>query len=121
MHFVSVQFLLFVALSLFSFHATRSLAFRKTVLFASNLWFVAYLTAAPRLMLPTAVFLVSGFVLVRLLQARQQQKLLAVAVVLAVASFVYLVALHPSLHSSPRLANHTAPSVFPTSCSASST
>ncbi len=90
MHFVSLDFLLFVAVSLVLFHATSSLAVKRAVLFASNLFFAAYLVATPRLMAPTAVFLGGGFLLVRAVQVGRRRWRVASSITLAVGTFVYL-------------------------------
>jgi len=90
MQFVSVQFLIFVALSLSAFHLSGSLRAKKVVLLASNLVFALFLVESPRRMLPMALFLAGSFCLVRLVQARRRRSLLLMSVVLTLGAFVYL-------------------------------
>ena len=101
MQFVSAPFLVFVALSLSLFHLARSLRLKRVVLFVSNLVFIALLTAIPRAMLPTGLFLAVSFALVRLVQARRWRGLAAFSLVTAVGAFAYLKGYPLPLHLSP--------------------
>ncbi len=89
MYFTSVEFFVFVALSLLAFHLAPSLRARRWVLAASNAVFMAVLVASPTLLVPMAVFLVCGFVFVRVAQARQSRPLTVASIVITVGAFVF--------------------------------
>jgi D-alanyl-lipoteichoic acid acyltransferase DltB (MBOAT superfamily) len=90
MHFVSLEFVAFVAVSLLLFHLAGRLAARRAVFFAINLAFVAGLASTPSRMTVTAVFLIAGYLAVRAIQAGRQRWAIWTSILAAVAAFVYL-------------------------------
>lgn len=90
MHFVSLEFLVFAAVSLLLFHLAGTLAARRVVFFAINLTFVAGLASTPSRMTVTAVFLIAGYLAVRAIQAGRQRWAIWASILTAIAAFVYL-------------------------------
>jgi alginate O-acetyltransferase complex protein AlgI len=63
---------------------------KRAVLFTSNVAFAGFLASSPGAMLPTTLFVLGGFALVRLAQAQRRPSVTAGAAAVAVAAFVCL-------------------------------
>jgi len=90
MELVSIQTVVFLFASLIAFHLAPSLAVRRLVLLVSNAVFVAFVVARPRTAVPTALFLLGSFLLVRLVQLRPRRDVTALSIAAIVTAFVYL-------------------------------
>ncbi|MBY0279397.1 hypothetical protein K2Z84_29015 [Candidatus Binatia bacterium] len=104
MQFVSLEFLVFVALSLCAFHLAPSLRARRAVLMMSNVAFAAFLVSSPWSMAPMALFLAGSFGLIRLVHARRARGVLAAALVGTIGAFIVLKQYIPAAALFPTLA-----------------
>lgn len=90
MQFVSLEFLLFVAVSLCAFHLAGPLQAKRSVLLVANVAFAAFLVSSPRAMAPMAIFLAGSFGLVRVVHARRARGVLPAALAVTIGAFVLL-------------------------------
>src|SRR5688572_17697874 len=90
MELTSVTFLLFTMGVIVASNGFPSAAARSVVLAVSSAVFIASFANTPLDLLPLTLFLVIGFVAVRVMQSRSSPLALGVALAVLVASFIYL-------------------------------
>ncbi len=90
MDFTSPTFLLFVLGSALLFHLFEHPLYRRLVVAAASLLFVASYVSEMRQVVPLAAFVLLGYVMIELVRRRPSGTSLAIGLVAVVASFVYL-------------------------------
>ncbi|HMK36646.1 MAG TPA: MBOAT family O-acyltransferase [Desulfomonilaceae bacterium] len=90
MDFVSPTFLVFVTVAVLLFHVSTHYVWRTSVLAVSNVLFIASYVNSVVQLLPLGLFLLTSYVLVRLLERNKSRAVFVVAVCLTVGSYVYL-------------------------------
>src|SRR5688572_12079493 len=90
MELTSITFLLFAIGVIVASNSFPSAAVRSAVLAVSSAVFIASFANTPLDLLPLMLFLLTGFVAVRVMQSHPSPLALGVALTILVASFIYL-------------------------------
>ena len=90
MSLTSPAFLIFVAVTVFAFHASQAVAWRRGVLAAANLVFIGSYVTGVTQVLPLAGFLALGYAGLQAARVRRSGALMAVGVVAVLAVFIFL-------------------------------